>query len=61
MAYCRGESCRKDYLLRRCYELLKKQDDSNFVLNLLEEEIFYDDAKCDGYWLMSDIEDTLML
>ena len=30
------------------HDLLRKQDDSYYVLNLLEETVFYEDAACDG-------------
>lgn len=48
-------------LLKATYKLLKKQDDSRYVLNLLEESVFYDEAECDGYCLMEDIASELML
>lgn len=47
---------RKEVLLRAAYDLLKKQDNSSYVLNLLEETVFYDDAECDGHCLMDDIK-----
>ncbi len=46
-------------LLRAALELLKKQDKSTYVLNLLEETSVYDEAVCDGYCLMNDISDYL--
>lgn len=46
---------RKVVLLQACLELLRKQNDSGHVLNLLSETVFYDDAECDGYCLMEDI------
>jgi len=48
-------------LLQACYELLKKQNESVYVLNLLEEIVIYDECECDGYCLMQDIEDELLL
>ena len=50
---------RKEILLRAAYELLKKQELSHYVLNLLEKTAFYDDADCDGYCLMEDIASEL--
>ncbi len=50
---------RKVVLLRACLELLEKQNDSGYVLDLLSETVFYDDADCDGYCLMEDIKDEL--
>ena len=52
---------RTSYLLKQAYELLKKQDNSVYVLNLLGEELHYDSADCDGYCLMNDIADELGL
>lgn len=46
---------RKIVLLKAAYELLKKQERSTLVLNLLEETTRYDDADCDGRCLMQDI------
>lgn len=46
-------------LLKAAKELLRKQEQSYYVLNLLEETVFYDDAECDGNCLMEDIEDLL--
>ena len=42
-------------LLNATKELLEKQDNSYYVLNLLEETVFYDEAECDGYCLNDDI------
>ena len=33
-----------------------KQNDSGYVLNLLSETIYYDEAECGGYCLMDDIK-----
>lgn len=52
---------RKDTLLKATHELLSKQDESGFVLNLLTETVHYDDVDCDGYCLMNDIEIDLDL
>ena len=46
-------------LLRVCKELLEKQNESPYVLNILEQIIFYDEAECDGQCLLEDIEDFL--
>ncbi|HCL4480178.1 TPA: hypothetical protein N2D99_002265 [Clostridium botulinum] len=46
-------------LLKACRDLLKKQENSSYVLDLLEETVFYDDADCDGYCLLGDIEMVL--
>ena len=43
-------------LLKATYELLKKCDDSYYVLNVLEQLVTYDGVECDGYCLMEDIE-----
>ena len=42
-------------LLKAAGTLLKKQEDSNYVLNLLAETIYYDEAECDGSCLLDDI------
>ena len=54
-----NELKRARVLLNATYELLMKQKDSGYVLNLLSETIFYDEAECDGYCLMEDIENLL--
>ena len=46
-------------LLKATYRLLLKQNDSHYVLNLLSETVFYDDAECDGNCLMEDIKALL--
>lgn len=43
-------------LLKATHDLLQKQRDSSYVLNILEQTAFYDDAECDGGCLMEDIE-----
>lgn len=40
---------RKVTLLKACVSLLNKQNESPYVLNLLEETVYYDDADYDGY------------
>lgn len=42
-------------LLTAARDLLKKQEDSVWVFNVLEETVFYDDAVCDGSCLLEDI------
>lgn len=46
---------RKEVLLKACYDLLKKCNDGDIVLNAMEVTAFYDEADCDGYCLMEDI------
>jgi hypothetical protein len=53
------EECRKDVLLKAAYDLLKKCNDSHYVLNALSTTVFYDDAECDGFCLANDIANTL--
>jgi hypothetical protein len=50
---------RKTTLLKACRDLLKRQENSDYVLDLLSETVFYDDAECDGNCLLEDIEDEL--
>jgi|GEM_PF-1431346 hypothetical protein len=58
---------RYETLLKAAYELLKKQEKSEYTLDLLSETVFYDEADCDGYCLMEDIaieldlEDKILL
>ena len=40
-------------------DLLRKQDDSYYVLNLLEETVFYDGVDCDGYCLYEETGEWL--
>ena len=42
-------------LLRATWELLNKQKNSRYVLDLLAETVNYDNAECDGNCLMGDI------
>jgi len=42
-------------LLKAAGTLLKKQEDSIYVLNLLTETVYYDEAECDGLCLLDDI------
>lgn len=46
---------RYETLLKAAYELLKKQEESGYTLDLLSETVFYDGADCDVYCLMEDI------
>lgn len=50
---------RAEELLKACIKLLNKQNESPYVLNLLDELIFYDDCECDGNCLLEDIENLL--
>lgn len=52
-------SFRAKELLTACAELFDKQFDSPYVLNLLEETVFYDGVECDGDCLAGDIADLL--
>lgn len=52
---------RKITLLKACRDLLKKQDNSSYVLDLLSETVFYDEADCDGNCLLEDIEIELRI
>ena len=54
--YALEEKDRAIVLLRASHDLLKKQHDNSYVLNLLAEVVFYDEADCDGNCLMEDIE-----
>lgn len=51
---------RKITLLKACMELISRQNDSPYVLNILEETVNYDGAECDGACLLEDIKDYLI-
>ena len=42
-------------LLKATWNLLQKQNETIYVLNMLEELVYYDEAECDGSCLMDDI------
>lgn len=46
---------RKTVLLRACYDMLKKCDQSHYTISPMETTVFYDEADCDGGCLMDDI------
>lgn len=50
---------REKILLKAAYDLLHKQTESPYVLNLLSETTTWDGAECDGYCLMEDIAELL--
>ena len=52
-------SDRKTVLLKACYDMLKKCDESHFVTSPMETTVHYDDADCDGFCLMEDIAHEL--
>jgi hypothetical protein len=43
-------------LLKATYDILTKQKESPYVLNVLEQTSIWDGVECDGYCLMEDIE-----
>ena len=47
-------------LARAAYQLLKKQNESPYVLNLLGESTVWDGVECDGYCLMTELHDQLV-
>jgi hypothetical protein len=55
----KAENSRAKILLKAAYDLLQKQQESHFVLNLLEKTVHYDEADCDGYCLQEDISSFL--
>lgn len=46
-------------LLKAARDLLRKQHDTPYVLNMLEQTVHYDDADCDGNCLIDDINEYL--
>lgn len=52
---------RKDILLRAAFDLLKRCNESHYVLEAGSTLIRYDDANCDGSCLMEDIAHELQI
>jgi len=52
---------RKEILLKATYDILKKCEASSYVLNVFEQTALWDNAECDGYCLMDEIEEELGL
>jgi hypothetical protein len=50
---------RSKVLLKAVLSLLQKAKDSDYVIDILSETIFYDGTDCDGYCLYDDIEALL--
>lgn len=50
---------RAKILLKAAYDLLHKQTESFYVLNLLTETAVWDGVECDGYCLMEEIAELL--
>lgn len=50
---------RAEELLRVCKVMLEKAEDSDRVLDVLNEVYRYDNTKCDGVCLLNDITDAL--
>lgn len=47
-------------LFKACVELLSKQKESSYALNMLDETVYYDEAECDGRCLIDDILSLLI-
>ena len=45
--------------IKAAHDLLQKQKDSYYVLDLLSETVFYDNADCDGYCLYEETGEWL--
>ena len=43
-------------LLKATYEMLKQQEESPIVLNILEQTAVWDGVECDGYCLKDEIK-----
>jgi len=50
---------RKVILLKATYDILKKCDDSRYVLDVMGQTAFWDETDCDGFCLMAEIADEL--
>ena len=46
-------------LLKACYQILNKQENSFYVLNALEQTVVYGGAESDGYCVKSEIYEHL--
>ena len=46
---------REKILLKACRDLLEKQQESSYVLDILAQTVIYDDTECDGSCLLDDI------
>ena len=46
---------RKIILLKACYDILKKSQESGYVEDVMSLKVRYDDVWCDGMCLMEDI------
>lgn len=55
-AYDNDDIERAVLLLSKVVELFDKQDETIYVLNILEQMVTYDGVECDGYYLKDDIE-----
>lgn len=55
------EQDRKTILLKAAYDILKKCDESRYVLNVLEQTATWDNAECDGLCLLEEIAEELGL
>jgi hypothetical protein len=59
MKQLQSELTQEQTLLRAAWQILQKQDDSGYVLNILEQATVWDGAMCDGNCLMDEIGDLL--
>ena len=50
------KASKAETLLIAVWKLLQKQYVSSYVINILAETVFYDEAECDGQCLKEDIE-----
>lgn len=51
---------RKITLLKACRDLLRKQHETAYVVNILDTAVNYDNAERDGSRLLDDIESLLI-
>ncbi len=56
-----SELTREQVLLRAAAQILRKQSESGYVLNLLDESTVWDKATCDGNCLLEEIETLLSM
>ena len=52
---------RKVVLLKACRDMLHKANESGYVIDVMSTTVHYDEADCDGFCLLEDIEHELSI
>ena len=53
------EKTRMAILLKAMCDIMQKQENSRYVLNIFEQTAIWDDAECDGYCLFEEAKELL--